>query len=67
MNTGIESVTVSNASFDDALGRFAWVDEQLILKTALGRALERDEILDRYAFTALCEALRSEEFFEDPL
>ena len=67
MSTGIETITVTDADFDTALARFAWVDEQLILKTELGRALERDEILDRYTFTALCEALRSEEFFEDPL
>ena len=66
MTPGIETIRVDDATFDDALARFAWVDEQLIPKTELGRAPDRNEHLDRYAFTALCEALRSEEFDEDP-
>ena len=63
----IQTVQVSDNTFDDALERFAWVGEQLISRVSMGRVLERKEILDRYGFTSLCEALRSEEFDEDPL
>jgi hypothetical protein len=63
----IRTVQVSDEVFDAALSRFAVVGEQLKLKTELSRAPKDDEILDRYAFTAFVEALRSEEFFEDPL
>jgi hypothetical protein len=63
----IQTVQVSDQTFDDALERFAWVGEQLVSRVSMGRVLERKEILDRYAFTSLCEALRSEEFDEDPL
>lgn len=63
----IQTVQVSDNTFDDALGRFAWVNEQLISRVSMGRVLERKEVLDRYTFTSLCEALRSEEFDEDPL
>lgn len=62
----IETIQVSNAAFDQALSTFALIDEQLVPVTELGRALEPDEQLTRYAFTGLCEALRSEEFEEDP-
>jgi hypothetical protein len=62
----IEILHVSDADFDAALERFAVVGEQLKPKTALSRDPKDDEILDRYAFTAFVEALRSEEFFEDP-
>lgn len=62
----IETVRVTDAAFDEALTRFALIDDQLVSVAALGRTLERDEELSRYAFTGLCEALRSEEFEEDP-
>jgi hypothetical protein len=62
----IPIVEISDAVFDAALERFAVVGEQLKLKTAMSRAPEADEIFDRYAFTAFVEALRSEEFYEDP-
>jgi hypothetical protein len=58
---------ISDEVFDAALEVFAVVGEQLKPKTELSRAPKEDEILDRYAFTAFVEALRSEEFFEDPL
>jgi hypothetical protein len=57
---------VSDAVFDAALEPFAVVGDQLKLKTELSRAPKEDEILDRYAFTAFVEALRSGEFDEDP-
>lgn len=62
----IETIQVSDAAFDQALSRFGLIDDQLVPVTELGRALERDEHLTRYAFTGLCEAVRSEEFEEDP-
>lgn len=62
----IETLRVTDDVFDATLGRFAVVDEMLTLKTALGRDPERKEILDRYGFTAFVEALRSDEFDEDP-
>jgi hypothetical protein len=62
----IRTMRVSDEVFDAALERFVVVGEQLKLKTELSRAPKDDEILDRYAFTAFVEALRSEEFFEDP-
>jgi hypothetical protein len=62
----IETLHLSDDAFDTALERFAVVDESLELKEALNRPLERKEILDRYAFTAFVEALRSDDFEEDP-
>ena len=62
----IETLSVSDDAFDAALERFAVVSEMLVLKTDLGREPERKEILDRYAFTAFVEALRSDEFDENP-
>jgi hypothetical protein len=62
----IETLRVSDDDFDTALDRFAVIEESLVLKSELNRALEDDEILDRYAFTAFVEALRSEEFDESP-
>jgi hypothetical protein len=64
----IPVIPVTNEAFDAALERFAFIDESLVEKTTLlGRKLDRDEILDRYQFTSLVEALRSEEFGEDAL
>jgi hypothetical protein len=63
----IETLEVSDEAFDAALSRFAFVDESLVSRAALGRAPEPGEVLDRYGFTAVVEALRSEEFDEDPL
>ena len=63
----IETISVSDETFDAALVRFGFIDESLVSIQELGRTLERDEKLDRYVFTGLCEALRSEEFEEDPL
>jgi hypothetical protein len=62
----IETLRLSDPDFDAALERYAVVDETLVPKTELGREPESDEILDRYAFTAFVEAVRSEEFEEDP-
>jgi hypothetical protein len=62
----IETIRVSDETFDNALAKFGFIDESLVLIAELGRQLERDEKLDRYVFTGLCEALRSEEFDEDP-
>ena len=62
----IETLRVTDEAFDAALERFAVVDEMLTLKSALGREPERKEILDRYGFTAFAEALRSDEFEENP-
>ncbi len=62
----IETIGLTDEVFDVALARYAVVDETLVLKTALGRDVEKDEVLDRYAFTAFVEAVRSEEFEEDP-
>jgi hypothetical protein len=62
----ISTLRVSDSAFDDALERFALVQESIVLRTELNRPLEDDEILDRYAFTAFVEALRSEEFDESP-
>jgi hypothetical protein len=62
----IETLQVSDETFDGVLERFAVVDESLELKETLNRPLEKKEILDRYAFTAFVEALRSEDFEEDP-
>jgi hypothetical protein len=67
LNAVIREIRVSDTDFDAALDRFAVVDEQLIAKTDLGRELEPKEELTRYAFTGFVEALRSEEFDEDPL
>jgi hypothetical protein len=63
----IETIHVSDETFDNALAKFGFIDETLVPIAELRRALERDEKLDRYVFTGLCEALRSEEFEEDPL
>lgn len=64
----ISIIPVTDQVFDAALERFAFIDESLVEKTTLaGRKLDRDEILDRYQFTSLVEALRSEEFGEDAL
>ncbi len=63
----IQTLRVSDTTFDAALEPFAVVGDQLKLKTELSREPKDDEILDRYAFTAFVEALRSEEFDEDPL
>jgi hypothetical protein len=64
----IEVIPVADEVFDAALERFAFIDESLIEKSTLGgRKLDKDEILDRYQFTSLVEALRSEEFGEDAL
>ena len=52
----IQTIQVSDNTFDDTLERFAWVDEQLISRVSMGRVLERKEVLDRYTFTSLCEA-----------
>ena len=62
----IETLSVTDDTFDAVLQRFAVVDEMLTLKTDLGREPERKEILDRYGFTAFAEALRSDEFDENP-
>ncbi len=62
----IETLRVIDDTFDAVLQRFAVVDEMLVLKTDLGRDPERKELLDRYGFTAFAEALRSDEFDEDP-
>jgi hypothetical protein len=63
----IQTLNVTDQTFDAALKFFAVVGDQLKLKSELSRDAKEDEILDRYAFTAFVEALRSEEFFEDPL
>jgi hypothetical protein len=64
----IPIIAVTDQIFDAALERFAFIDESLVEKNTLaGRKLDRDEILDRYQFTSLVEALRSEEFGEDAL
>ncbi len=63
----ILTLRVSDQTFDLSLEPFAVVGDQLKLRTELSRAAKDDEVLDRYAFTAFVEALRSEEFFEDPL
>jgi hypothetical protein len=62
----IETLHVTDETFDDALERFAVIDETLVLKTDVKRPLKDDEPLDRYAFTAFVEALRSDEFDESP-
>jgi hypothetical protein len=62
----IETLHVSDDAFDGVLDRFAVVDESLERKADLNRPLEKKEILDRYAFTAFVEALRSDDFEEDP-
>ncbi len=63
----IQTLHVTDQTFDAALEPFAVVGDQLKRKTDLSRAPKEDEILDRYAFTAFVEALRSEEFGEDPI
>jgi hypothetical protein len=64
----IQVIPVGDEVFDAALGRFAFIDEALIEKSSLeGQKIKKDEILDRYQFTSLVEALRSEEFGEDAL
>ena len=62
-----ETVTLDDDAFDAALARFALVDDALVKVADIGRPLEPGEALDRYNFTGLCEALRSDEFEEDPL
>ncbi len=62
----IETLSVTDDAFDAALERFAVVDEMLTPKADLGREPERKELLDRYGFTAFVEALRSDEFDENP-
>ena len=62
----IESRRLSDEFFDAALERFAVIDDAIVERAALGREPDRDEVLDRFAFTAFVEALRSEEFDEDP-
>lgn len=62
----IQIVRVPDADFDAALESFVFVNEQLMPKSELSRVPKEQEIVDRYAFTAFVEALRSEEFFEDP-
>jgi hypothetical protein len=63
----IQTLVVDDQTFDAALEFFAVVGDQLKLKSELSRAAKDDEQLDRYAFTAFVEALKSEDFFEDPL
>ena len=63
----IATLVVDDQTFDAALEFFAVVGDQLKPKSELSRAAKDDEVLDRYAFTAFVEALRSQEFFEDPL
>jgi len=63
----IAVLAVDDDSFDAALERFALVEDELVERASLGREPDEDEVLDRYAFTGLVEALRSEEFEEDPL
>lgn len=65
--TDIQTVAVTDERFDDALERLALVDDRLVERAELGREPDEDELLDRYAFTGLVEAVRSEEFEEDPL
>lgn len=62
----IETVAVTDERFDGALARFALVDDRLVGRDELGREPDEDEELDRYGFTGLVEAVRSEEFEEDP-
>ncbi len=63
----IQTLVVDDQTFDAALEFFAVVGDQLKLKSEMSRAAKDDEALDRYAFTAFVEALKSEEFSEDPL
>jgi hypothetical protein len=64
----IQIIFVSDEVFDAALARFAFIDEVLIEKSGIvGQKIKKDEHLDRYQFTSLVEALRSEEFGEDAL
>lgn len=62
----IKTLHVTDQTFEAALALFAVVGDELKAKSDLSREAKSDEILDRYAFTAFVEALRSEEFFEDP-
>jgi hypothetical protein len=66
LSVPIPVLRLDDERFDAALERFALVEDELIERSALGREPEEDEVLDRYAFTGLVEALRSEEFEEDP-
>lgn len=63
----IETRTLSDEAFDEVLERFALVDDGLVLRSELARPVEPDEVLDRYTFTGLVEALRSDEFEESAL
>ncbi|HEX2865105.1 MAG TPA: hypothetical protein VHN99_11095 [Deinococcales bacterium] len=65
--SGLPLVVVSDEAFDEALARFAVVDDQIVPRGSLGRPVERDEELSRYAFTGYVEALRSDEFDESAL
>ncbi len=63
----IQTLHITDQTFDAALEPFAMIGEELKLKSELSRAAKADEQLDRYAFTGLVEALKSQEFEEDPL
>jgi hypothetical protein len=60
-------VFIANAAFDAALAQWLFVDEVLVPRSSIERKLKNGEVIDRYAFTAFVEALRSAEFAEDPL
>jgi hypothetical protein len=59
-------VFISNADFDAALVQWLFVDEVLVPRNSITRKLKNGEAIDRYAFTAFVEALRSAAFEEDP-
>ena len=63
----IKILHVTDSVFDAALEPFAMIGEELKRKSELSRAAKADEALDRYAFTGLVEALKSQEFEENPL
>jgi hypothetical protein len=59
-------VFVDDATFDAALAAWVFVDEVLVPSKSISRKLKDKEVIDRYAFTAFVEALRADEFEDDP-
>ena len=60
-------LVLTDDAFDAALERYAVVDDQIVTRESLGRAVGPDEVLTRYAFTGFVEAVHSDEFDESAL
>ncbi len=61
----IQTIELTDEAFDNALAKFALVKDELVLLTETKKKPDKDELMDRYNFTSLCEAMNSQEFEDD--